>query len=156
MAVSLDLIKKLREETGAGVVDCRTALEENDGDLKKAKAALVEKGLEKAAKKSEREANSGLVYSYIHAGGKVGAMVEINCETDFVARNEEFVQLAKEVAMQIASMNPESVEDLLKQAYIRDSKMTIDALVKAAVAKIGENIQVRRFVRYGLGEEVEG
>lgn len=153
MKISLDLIKKLREETGAGIVDCRTALEENKGNFEKAKEYLAKKGLEKAAKKSERAANSGLVYAYIHGGGKIGAMVEVACETDFVARTDEFNHLAKEIAMQVASMNPGNLQELLGQAYIRDGKMTIDGLVKAAIAKIGENIQVRRFVRYGLGEE---
>jgi len=152
---SLELIKKLREETGAGVVDCRTALEENDGDIAKAKEFLVAKGLEKAAKKADRVANSGLVFAYIHGGGKVGAMVEIACETDFVAKTDEYNHLAKEIAMQVASMDAKDLEELLAQSYIRDSKMTIDGLVKSAVAKIGENIMIKRFVRYGLGEEIE-
>ena len=96
--------------------------------------------------------NSGLVYAYIHGGGRVGAMLELGCETDFVARTEDFQNLCKEISMQIASMSPETVDELLAQAYIRDSKLTIKDLIGNAVAKIGENIQILRFVRYGLGE----
>lgn len=148
----LDQIKELREKTGAGVMDAKRALEEANGDMAKAEAIIMEKGLAKAAKKADREMKSGLVYTYNHLG-RVGVMLELNCETDFVASNAEFGALAKEVAMQIASMNPESVEALLEQEYIRDSSKKIDDLVKGLVGKIGENMNVRRFVRFELGEE---
>lgn len=148
----LDQIKELREKTGAGVMDAKRALEEANGDMAKAEAIIMEKGLAKAAKKADREMKSGLVYTYNHLG-RVGVMLELNCETDFVASNAEFGALAKEIAMQIASMNPESVEALLEQEYIRDSSKKIDDLVKGLVGKIGENMNVRRFVRFELGEE---
>lgn len=147
----MEQIKELREKTGAGVMDAKKAIEEAKGDMSKAEAIIREKGLAKAAKKADREAKSGLVYSYVHQG-RVGVLVEINCETDFVARNPEFEQLCKEVALQVASMNPSSVEELLAQDYIRDGSMTIDGLVKQLIAKVGENMQIRRFVRMGLGE----
>lgn len=151
--VTIEQIKQLREETGAGIIDCRTALESSDGDMEKAKEYLRKKGLERADKKADREIKAGLVYSYIHAGGKVGALIEIGCETDFVARTDDFNELCKEVAMQVASMNAESVDDLLQQAYIRDAKRTISDIVKEKIAKVGENIQVRRFTRFALGEQ---
>ena len=112
---------------------------------------IAEKGLAKAAKKSDRSTAAGRVYSYIHTTGKVGAMVEVNCETDFVARTDEFKTLAHELAMQVAAMDPASVEKLLKQEYIRDSAKTIDQLVKETIAKVGENIVTRRFMRFELG-----
>lgn len=153
MAVSVDLIKKLRAETRAGIMDCRTALENSDGDLDKAREYLRKKGLERAEKKADRETNAGLIYSYIHGDGQMGSLIEIACETDFVARTEDFQTLCKEVAMQVVSMNPENVEDLLKQPYIRDSKQSIDDLVKGSIAKLGENITVVRFTRYALGDQ---
>lgn len=148
---SVDQIKNLREETGAGIVDCRTALEESDGDLEKAKLWLKKKGLDKALEKSSREVKAGLVETYSH-GGKVGVLVELLCETDFVAKTEDFKYLAHELALQIASMKPESVADLLNQEYIRDNTQTIDQLIKSTVGKLGENIQVGRFERVALGE----
>lgn len=151
MAVSVDLIKQLREETGAGIADCRQALEASEGNMEKAKAWLKEQGLEKSAKKSDREVKSGVVEVYSH-GGRVGVLVELLCETDFVARTEDFKNLAHEIALQIASMKPESVTDLLNQEYIRDGSQTIDGLVKANIAKLGENIQIGRFERVALGE----
>lgn len=147
----LEKIKELRELTGCGVMDAKRALEDANGDIEKAKEIIAEKGLAKAAKKSDREVKSGLVYAYVH-GGRVGALVEVACETDFVAKNPEFETLVKEVAMQAASMNPESVEELLEQDYIRDGSKKIKDLVTAAIAKLGENIQVKRFIRYELGE----
>ena len=141
------LIKQLREETQASIADCRKALEETNEDFKKAKEWLVKHGIEKAEKKSDRETSQGLVESYIHQNGKVGAMVEILCETDFVARTEEFKKLAHEVAMQIAAMNPKDVETLLKQEYIRDSSLTIEQLVKSVIGKLGENIVIKGFTR---------
>jgi elongation factor Ts len=149
--MDLQLIKKLREETGAGIADCKEALSNSGGDLEKAKAYLKEKGFEKSAKKGEREVKAGIIDVYSH-GGKVGVLVEVLCETDFVARTEDFKSLAHEVSLQIASMNPSSVDELLKQEYIRDNSLTIDQLVKAAIAKLGENIQVGRFERIALGE----
>jgi elongation factor Ts len=145
-------IKKLRQQTGAGVVAAKKALEEAKGDMKKAQEIIRQKGLAKADKKSDRETKSGQVYAYVHGDGVVGALVEINCETDFVARNEEFGILCKEIAMQIVSMNPKDVKDLLAQKYIRDVQKTIQDLVKQAIAKLGENITISRFERFELGE----
>ena len=132
-------------------MDAKKALEEAGGDLTAAEAIIREKGLSKAAKKAEREVKSGLITSYVH-GGKIGALVEISCETDYVAKNEEFVALGREVAMQVASMEPATVEELLEQDYIRDSSKKIKDLLTELVAKIGENMQIRRFVRMSLGE----
>lgn len=147
MAISIDLIKKLREETKVGIADVKRALEQNGGDLEKAKVWLSEQGISKAAKKADRETGEGVVVSYIHAGGRIGALVKIGCETDFVANNEDFLSLAKEIAMQVASMDPENVAELEKQSYIRDPKKTIEDLVKEAIAKIGENIKILEFNR---------
>lgn len=151
MNFSLDTLKKLRAETQAGVSDCRQALEDASGDYKKAKKLLIDRGLEKASKKEDRETAMGIIESYVHANGKVGVLVELRCETDFVARNEEFKKLAHEIALQIAAMNPKNVKELLKSPYIRDAKMTIGDLVKLTIAKIGENITVSRFTRMHLG-----
>lgn len=140
-------VKKLRDETGAGVMDAKKALEESNGDFETAKAALKEKGLKKAAKKSDREIKSGKIFTYVHGEGTVGAILKVGCETDFVAKNEEFEALGKEIVMQIAAMNPESVEDLLEEPYIKDSKKTISDLVTDAIAKIGENITIVGFTR---------
>ncbi len=149
--MNIEDIKKIREETGAGIADCKEALKESDGDLGKAKEWLKQKGFDKAASKGERETKAGLVEVYSH-GGKVGVLVEVLCETDFVARTEDFKNLSHELALQIASMNPSSVEELLLQEYIRDNSQTIDQLIKAAIGKLGENIQVGRFERIALGE----
>lgn len=151
MAVSIDDIKKLREQTGAGIADCREALEEAGNDFEKAKEVLKKKGLDKAASKSDREANAGLIHSYIHAG-KIGALIELNCETDFVAKTEDFKALAQEVAMQVASMNPETTEELLEMDYIRDNSKKIKDLVTDAVSKLGENIQIGKISRIELGK----
>ena len=151
--VTAELIKKLREQTQAGIMECHQALEEADLNLEKAAAILLKKGIARAEKKKDRVAKDGLVLSYIHGGGRVGVLLEINCENDFVARTEEFQTLAREVAMQVASMEPKTVDDLLKQEYIRDPKKTIDDLIKAVIGKLGENIQVRRFARFELGEQ---
>lgn len=151
MAIDIKLIKQLRDQTSAGVSDCREALEEAGGNMDKAKDILKAKGLKKAAKKSEREIKAGLVYSYVH-GGRIGSLIEIGCETDFVAKTEDFQNLCKEVAMQVASMAPENVEELLNQAYIRDSKKNIKDLLTEVIAKLGENCEIRRFVRYELGQ----
>jgi elongation factor Ts len=151
MNISVDQIKKLREETGAGIADCREALTEAEGEMKKAKQILKQKGLDKAASKGEREVKAGLVEVYSHAG-KVGVLVELLCETDFVAKTDDFKSLAHEIALQVASMKPDSVSDLLEQEYIRDGSQTIDSLVKAIISKLGENIQIGRFERIALGE----
>ncbi len=148
----ISLLKKLRTETSASIADCRMALEETENDYKKALEWLKKRGLEKAEKKSDRATEQGLIESYIHAGGKVGVLVEMLCETDFVARTDDFKGLAKEIAMQIAAMNPESVEALMKQEYIRDGSQSIDLLVKAVIGKLGENITVKRFQRFAINE----
>ncbi|MDA8402311.1 MAG: translation elongation factor Ts [Deltaproteobacteria bacterium] len=195
--ISAELVKNLRSITGAGFVDCKNVLVETDGDLEKAVEALRKKGLAKAQKKANREAKEGLIYSYIHAGGRIGVLLEINCETDFVARTAEFQELAKNVAMHIAASNPlyikrEAVQPeiiakekeiykeqlaamdkpnavkekiiegklekyyqdvcLLEQAFIKDPSKNISAIIDNEVAKLGENIVLKRFARYQLGE----
>jgi len=194
--ISSDTVKELREKTGAGIMDCKRALADSGGDLEKAIDLLRQKGLSAAAKKASREAKEGLVSSYIHGGGKIGVLVEVNCETDFVARNSEFQELVKDIAMQIAASNPSYVrrEDvpadvlerersiykiqakesgkpehvldkivegkvekfyletcLLEQPFIKESSVTINDMVQQKIAKIGENIIVKRFTRYQLG-----
>ena len=155
-------IKKLRELTGSGILDCRTALEEADGDSTKAQAILREKGLASAAKKATRTAAEGIVESYIHNGNRVGVLLELNCETDFVARTDEFRTLAHDIAMHVAAMDPETVsakhgEDsetsLLDQPFVKDPSKTIQDLVNDSIAKLGENVQIRRFTRFALSEE---
>lgn len=141
----MDKIKQLREETGCGVMDAKKALEEANGDMKKARELVHERGLQKAAKKADRETKEGYIGSYVHTTGKVAAMVTLLCETDFVARNEEFQEVAREVAMQVASMRPETVEELMEQEYIRDSKKSIQDLVKSLSGKVGENVTVGEF-----------
>ena len=152
MAISVEQIKKLREKTGAGVMDCRRALEEAGRDEKKAEVLLAKWGVEKAEKKANRETKAGLIEAYIHAGGKVGTLLEIQCETDFVARTDDFKNLAHEICLQIASMDPKNAAVLLKQEYIRDPQITIEQLVKQAIAKVGENIKIIRFIRFQLGK----
>lgn len=147
----IELLKKLRNETQVSIADCRRALEETDNNYEKAKDWLRHHGIEKAEKKSERETSQGVIDCYIHQNGRVGAMVEILCETDFVARTEEFKKLAREIAMQVAAMNPKDVDTLLKQEYIRDSSKTIESLIKESIAKIGENIKINKFSRIELG-----
>ena len=145
MKVNIEEIKKLRELTGAGVADCRQALETANGDMAKAAQILKEEGIKKADKKASREVKAGRIFAYVHHTGRLASLVSLACETDFVANNEQFAVLGKEVAMQVASTRPESVEELLKQEYIRDASMTVETLVKASIAKIGENIQVVGF-----------
>lgn len=197
--ISASLIKDLREKTGAGMLDCRNALQETDGDLEKAVDLLREKGLSKAAKKSSRIAAEGLVESYIH-GGRIGVLVEVNSETDFVAKTDEFKDFVKDIAMQIAASSPKYVSRdevpeeivnhekevltqqamnegkpqniaekmvegriekfykeivLLEQPFIKDPDKTIETLLKEKIAKIGENIKIRRFVRFEVGEGLE-
>jgi len=198
--ITAQMVKELRDTTGAPFIDCKKALEEVSGDLDKALDILKIKGVAKASKKVGRDTPEGTVTSYIHAGGRIGVMVEINCETDFVAKNEEFQAFAREVAMQIAAANPKYISKeeipeselerekkvmkaqvvesgkpaniaekivegklekffeevcLLNQTYIRDSKVKIDDLLQALIAKIGENIKVRRFTRFQLGEPLD-
>ncbi|MBI2599210.1 translation elongation factor Ts [Candidatus Curtissbacteria bacterium] len=152
MTIPVDDIKKLREKTGGGIADCRKALAESGGDFAKAEDLLKSWGIDKAASKSDRVVGAGLIETYMHAGGKVGAMVEVNCETDFVARTDEFKNLAHEIAMQVAAMDPKDVKDLEKQEYIRDTSKTISDLIKEVIAKVGENIVVKRFERFELGQ----
>lgn len=149
----ITLLKKLREETQAGIADVRMALEETDNNYDKAKDWIKQRGMDKAAKKGDRETGSGLIESYIHGTGRVGAIIELDCETDFVARTDEFKSLAHEIAMQVAAMKPESVEKLLEQDYIRDGSLTIDKLIKTTIGKLGENIVLKRFKVFELGAE---
>jgi elongation factor Ts len=196
--ISAATVRELRDKTGAGMMDCKTALSETGGDLEKAIDYLRTKGLAKAAKKSGRATREGVVYSYIHPGGRVGVLVEINCESDFVARTEDFNELCKDVAMQIAATSPNAVQRtdidpklldrereifqaqaaesgkpaniiakmvegrieklykevaLMEQEFVKDPGLTVADRVNASIAKLGENIQVRRFVRYQVGEE---
>jgi elongation factor Ts len=200
MAISIDQIKQLREETGAGVLDCRKALETYDGDVEKATQYLREKGLAKVAKRADREVREGMLELYSHGNGRVGVMVEVNCETDFVARSESFRKFAHEVALQIAAGAPlyVKVEDipaavveeerekarsvavaegkpenviqriidgkmekfynqtcLLRQTYVRDDTITLEDLRNQKVAALGENIVIRRFARWEVGEDVQ-
>jgi elongation factor Ts len=200
MEINATMIKDLRERTGAGMSDCKKALTEVGGDMDKAIDYLRAKGQAKAAKKAGREATEGAVVSYIHGGGRIGVLVEINCETDFVARNEDFQAFTRDVALQIAAMNPQFVRRdevaqdvidrerdvlvakaketgkpdpvvqkmvdgqiakwlkeicLLDQTWVKDADKTIDQVQQELIAKIGENIKVRRFVRFELGEGLE-
>jgi elongation factor Ts len=199
--ISAQAVKELREKTSAGMMDCKKALQDSNGDMSKAMEALRQKGLASATKKTSRIATEGVVESYIHMGGKLGVMVEVNCETDFVARRPEFQELAKNIAMQIAASplveyislqsipvdivekekeiesskddlakKPKEIKEkivegriqkrlkeltLLDQFFIRDSSITIDELIKQNISKLGENIQVRRFERFVLGEGLQ-
>lgn len=197
MAGSSQLVKELREKTGAGILDCQKALTENGDDIEKAIDYLRQKGLAAAAKKAGRETNQGLIHSYIHMGGKIGVLIEVNCETDFVARNEEFKAFVNDLALQIAAANPSYVKRddipadlverekaifegqakelgkpaaalpkivegklekfyqencLLEQSFIKDPAVTVKDLVAQKISKIGENMNIRRFTRFQLGE----
>jgi elongation factor Ts len=166
MAVSVQAIKELRELTGVGMLDCKNALEEADGDLEKAKQILRRRGIAVAEKRAGRETAQGLVQAYIHPDGRLGALVELNCETDFVARTDEFKALAHDLAMQVAATEPSYVspEDLpadsdgdprdvclLAQPFIKDPNRSVQDLINDSIAKTGENIRVRRFQRFQLG-----
>ncbi|MFC1915572.1 translation elongation factor Ts [Chloroflexota bacterium] len=166
MEISIEMIKELREQCGAGVMECRNALLEVEGDIAKALQILKENGLLKAEKKAERATTQGLIDAYIHIGGRIGAMIELNCETDFVARTDEFKELAHNLAMQVAALSPQfiakeeipegadvepQVACLLLQPYIRDPGMTIRDVIVETIAKVGENIKVGRFARFELG-----
>ena len=165
-AITTADVKRLREETNAGVMDAKRALEEAEGNFDKAKGILRERGIAAAAKRSDRETKQGLVASYIHGGGRIGVIVEVQCETDFVARTETFKALARDIAMQIAAMNPLGLTPdeipaertgtaeenaLLTQAFIKDASKTIQDLVSDTVAQTGENVRVARFSRFELG-----
>jgi elongation factor Ts len=197
MEISIDLVKDLRQRTGAGVIDCKTALQEAEGDVDGAIEYLRRKGLATAAKKAGRIATDGLVSSYIHAGGKMGVLVEINCETDFVAKTEDFQTFVKNMAMHIAAANPQYIRReeiprevierekriyrsqaldsgkpekviekiiqgklerfysevcLLEQTYVKDSDLTVKEVLESMISKVGENINIRRFARFQLGE----
>lgn len=164
MAISADDVKRLREETGAGMLDCKKALEEAKGDFEKAKQVLKKKGFEAAAKREERETAEGLIISYIHHNNRFGVLLEINCETDFVARTDDFKELAEKIAKHIVGAAPiylseDEVKDgedpkevaLLSQPYLQDESVTIGDMIKEASGKTGENIRVRRFARFELG-----
>ena len=166
MAVSVQAIKELRELTGVGMLDCKNALEEADGDLEKAKQILRRRGIAVAEKRAGRETAQGLVQAYIHPDGRLGALVELNCETDFVARTDEFKALAHDLAMQVAATEPSYVspEDLppdsdgdprdvclLAQPFIKDPNRSVQDLINDSISKTGENIRVRRFQRFQLG-----
>ena len=146
----IELVKKVRLETGLGIMEIKSALEEAKGDEKKAKEILKEKGFKKAESKAERETHQGRVATYTHLTGKIGVMVELLCETDFVAKHEDFLELTKDLCLQIAAMNPEKVTDLLKQEFIKDPSKTIDEMVKGLVAKFGENIQIGKMARFEI------
>ena len=152
MAFDVKILKKIREETGFGVMDIRKALDKASGDEKKAIELLKKWGIEKSEKKADRETKAGIIESYIHGEGKVGVLLELLCETDFVARTDDFKKLAHELALQISGMNPKDVKELLTQEYIRDPGIKIDDLVKQTIGKLGENIAVSRFTRFKLGE----
>ena len=141
MSVSIEDIKKLKELTGVGLTDAKVALVESNGDFDKALEAMRKKGLTKAEKKGDREARAGLIESYVHSG-RIGVVVEVNCETDFVAKTEDFQHLGREIAMQVASMKPATIEELMSQDYLRDSSQTIEKLAKTVSGKTGENIRV--------------
>ncbi len=166
MEVETNSIKELRGQSGAGIMDCRKALLETQGDIERALEVLKKQSLIKAQKKAKRVANAGITDAYIHAGGRIGAMVELNCETDFVARTDEFKELAHNLAMQVAAMSPEfisreeiseeadidpKVACLLLQPYIKDPEKRIQDIVTEIIAKVGENIKISRFARFEIG-----
>lgn len=167
MQVSAEAIRTLRERTGAGIMDCKRVLETTNGNIQEAEAALRERGIAKAAAKVSRSTTEGVIEAYVHAGGRIAALVELNCETDFVARTPEFKELAHNLAMQIAAMAPlyldqdempsddaQIVQDvcLLHQPFIKDPSQTIKDLILELMAKVGENIRVRKMVRFNLGD----
>jgi len=166
LEISIEMVKELRAQCGAGIMECRNALFEVDGDVAKALRVLKENGLLKAAKKAERATTQGLVKAYVHTGGRLGALVEVNCETDFVARTDEFKELAHNLAMQVAALSPQFITEeeipegadiepqaacLLLQPYIRDPDKSVRDVIVEVIAKVGENIRVRRFSRFELG-----
>ncbi len=159
--ITTELIKELRDKTGVSVMQCKKALEEAGGDLEKATAVLLERSAKEAEKKSDRALGAGYISSYVHSTGTVGAMVELLCETDFVAKNEDFKVLARDIAMHVSATNPKSVkaeessldgEALLDQSFIKNPELTIKNLLQSAVQKFGENIEISRFVRFSVSE----
>lgn len=151
--VSIEDIRKLREMSGAGMTDAKKALIEAGGDFDKAMEEMKKKGLAKAGKRSDREARSGLIGSYVH-DGKIGVLIEVNCETDFVAKTDEFKNLVKDLTLHIAASEPEDVNDLLSQEFVKDPAKKVDQYIKEHIAKLGENIIVARFERFSLGQTV--
>ena len=167
MAVDVKLVRDLRDQTGAGIMDCKEALESSGGDMEKAILALREKGVASATKRVGKDTNEGIIETYLHTGGRVGAMVELGCETDFVARTEEFQKLAHDICMQIAAMGPVYVDEseieegddrppaqvaLMLQPYIKNSSSSVGEMVRELAGKVGENIRVVRFSRLSVGE----
>jgi elongation factor Ts len=152
MQFNINDIKNLREETGAGVLEVKQALENAGGDMRKAKEELKKNVVSKAAKKADRTAGDGLVYSYIHSTGKVGSMVVIGCETDFVARTDDFKNLCHEIAMQVCTSDFKTVEELSASEYIRDSGKKIQDIVNEVTAKTGEKIEIKKFVKFSVGD----
>lgn len=174
MAVSADIVKELRDLTGAGIMDCKNALEKAGGDPKKAQELLQQRGVEIAAKKGSRTAKEGRVEVYVHNGNKIAVLLEVNCETDFVGRNDDFIQFTKDVAMHIAAMAPKYISEkdvpadllsgaadkksfllencLLSQPFVRDTSKTISDYLNAIITKTGENVVIARFARYKVGE----
>ncbi len=148
----IEKIKQLREDTGAGVMEVKEALEKHDGDLEKAKKELMKKASAKAAKKADRVAGDGLVYSYIHLNGKLGSLIHMACETDFVAKTDDFQNLCKEVAMQVCTEDIDKVKDLLKAEYMRDTSKTVGDLITEATAKLGEKIELKKFTKYSISD----
>lgn len=148
--INTEQIKKLRDITGVSIMQCKKALEEASGDMDKAKMILGETSKKSAEKKMDRDLGAGVVVSYIHNNGNVGAMLELLCETDFVARNDEFKLIAKDVAMHIVAMNPENKEELMSQEFIKDTSLTIKNIMDQAVQKFGERTEVGQFVRFSI------
>lgn len=150
MKISTDQIKRLRDDTKGSIVDCKEALEKANGDYQKAKKLLIEKGAAILEKKRQRSTKNGLIASYIHSDNKTGVLLELACETDFVAKTEDFKNLAKELTLQIAACDPRDVVELLDQPYIRDDSLTVSDLFKSAVSKLKENIKIEKFCRYQI------
>ncbi len=150
MDFDINVIKQLRDETGAGIMDVKNALAAANGDVKLAKEELHKKGLARAEKRADREANEGLVYSYIHNGSKIGSMVMLTCETDFVAKTEDFGKVAKEIALQVSSEEYADLETLLNSPYIRDESKKVSDLVAELSAKTGEKVELKNFVRFAI------
>jgi elongation factor Ts len=145
--ISAEAVKKLREQTGSSMIECKKALEEAGGDEQKAQEILVKRGAEIASKKADRQTKAGLIDSYIHPNGKMGVILELDCETDFVARNENFKILAHEICLHVAAMSPQNTEELLAQPFIKNPEITVQDLINETIGKIGENIKVGQFVR---------
>ena len=146
----IELVKKMRAEMGLGIMEIKAALEAAEGDEKKAKEILKEQGFKKAEKRAEREVHQGRVATYTHTTGKIGVMVEVLCETDFVAKNEEFVAVARDLCLQVAAMDPESPEKLLEQEFIKDGSKKISDMITALSAKFGENVKLGRIARFEI------